>query len=75
MTCRGYLSFKRTILVPKDKYSYTKLYELYKIKEVIPLDEVLGITNLPFKMSVNMMLLCAYWAQNQQSYEAAERIL
>ena len=75
MTCRGYLSFKRTILVPKDKYSYTKLYKLYKIKEVIPLDEVLGITNLPFKMSVNMMLLCAYWAQNQQSYEAAERIL
>lgn len=26
-------------------------------------------------MSVELMLLCAYWAQNQQSYEAAEEIL
>ena len=26
-------------------------------------------------MSISLMLLCAYWAQNQQSYEAAEKIL
>ncbi len=69
------ISFKRSILIPKDKQSSKKLYEIYKIKEVIPLDDLLGITNLPFKMSVNLMLLCAYWAQNQQSYEAAEKVL
>ena len=62
-------------MVPKDKQSANKLYETYNTKEVIPLDEALGIANLPFKMSVGLMLLCAYWAQNQQSYEAAEKVL
>lgn len=42
------------------------------ITRVVPLDEALGIDRLPFKMSVQLMLRCAYWAQNQCSYQAAE---
>lgn len=35
----------------------------------------LCIDNLPFKMSPTLMLLIAFWAQNQCSYQAAEDIL
>jgi hypothetical protein len=37
------------------------------------LDSFLGISKLPFKMTVEMMLRLAYWAQNQCSYQMAER--
>lgn len=39
---------------------------------VVPLDQYLGLTGLPFKMTVAMMLEAVYWAQNQCSYQAAE---
>jgi hypothetical protein len=39
---------------------------------IIPMDEYLGVDNLPFKISPSMMLEIAYWAQNQCSYEEAE---
>ena len=45
------------------------------ITRVVPLDEALGIDRLPFKMSVQLMLRCAYWAQNQCSYQAAEETI
>lgn len=41
----------------------------------MPLDEALGIDLLPFKMSPGFMLECAFWAQNQKSYEAAEAMI
>ena len=43
------------------------------VKSVAPLDCYLGIAGLPFKMTVEMMLRLAYWAQNQCSYQAAEK--
>lgn len=49
--------------------------EKEKVKSVAPLDCYLGIASLPFKMSVDMMLECAYWAQNQCSFEAAQAAL
>lgn len=36
------------------------------------MDQYLKISELPFKMTVAMMLETAYWAQNQGSYQAAE---
>jgi hypothetical protein len=44
-------------------------------KAVAPLDCYLGTTNLPFKMTVPAMLLVAYWAQNQCSYQRAENAI
>lgn len=46
-----------------------------KKTSVVPLDEALGIDLLPFKMSPGFMLECAFWAQNQKSYEAAEAMI
>jgi hypothetical protein len=45
------------------------------IKAVAPLDCYLGISNLPFKMTIGAMLRIAYWAQNQCSYQRAEEAL
>ena len=42
---------------------------------MIPLDDALGLSCLPFKMSPLLMLRCAYWAQNQCSYQAAENVI
>lgn len=52
-----------------------RLLILEHVKSIAPLDCCFGIANLPFKMSVGLMLRCAYWAQNQCSYQAAEDIL
>jgi len=35
----------------------------------------LGISHLPYKMTVDTMLEVAYWAQNQHSYEGAEKAI
>lgn len=42
------------------------------MKAVVPLDYYLGISKLPFKMTAEVMLECAYWAQNQISFQRAE---
>ena len=44
-------------------------------KEVIPLDEYLGIDDLPFKMTRQMMTEVAFWGQNQTSFKMSEEIL
>jgi hypothetical protein len=51
------------------------LLEIYKKYSLIPVDEALRIDSLPFKITVNMMLEIAYWAQNQFSYEETEKII
>jgi len=42
---------------------------------VVPLDDWLGVSHLPFKISVRAMLEVAFWAQNQCSYQRAEEVL
>lgn len=42
------------------------------MKAVVPLDYYLGISKLPFKMTAEVMLECAYWAQDQISFQRAE---
>lgn len=59
-------------LRPVDSKSKERLLAEGSIKSVAPLDCFLGIDKLPFKMSFRMMLECAYWAQNQVSYDKAE---
>jgi len=75
ITTRGMLSIVRTVLRPADKSGLEKLIETENVKCVVPLDIVLGIDALPFKMTREMMCEVAFWAQNQCSYKAAEEIL
>ena len=63
------------MLVPANEESRAKLKELHNCSSVFPLDKVLGIHKLPFKMSPKMMLLCVFCGQNQPSYKAAAEIL
>lgn len=39
------------------------------------MDQYLGLTHLPFKMTVATMLETVYWAQNQCSYQVAEDVI
>ncbi len=55
--------------------SKEKLLNITRKKSVFPLDDALGISNLPFKMTPSLMLRCAYWVQNQCSYQAAEDVI
>ena len=67
----GEITFTRTILVPKDQESREKLLKLYGSKSVAPLDCALKIDNLPFKITVRMMLNIAKEAVRSMSYVAA----
>ena len=71
----GRLHFSRYLLRPLGKEDAQKLYVAEGIKAVAPLDCYLGIANLPFKMSVDAMLVVSYWAQNQCSYQRAEEAI
>ena len=72
---QGSLEYDRSVLIPKDSESKNALRDSLHIKSVFPLDDALGISNLPFKMTPALMLRCAYWAQNQCSYQAAENVI
>lgn len=69
------MTYNRSILIPADAKSKQVLLETENAKRIVPLDQALGISNLPFKMSIDLMLRCAYWAQNQGSYQDAEEAL
>ena len=75
LTLNGKLELSRYDLRPKTKDDYRKLLEQEGITVVVPLDYYLGLTKLPFKMTVDLMLEVAYWAQNQCSYQAAEEAI
>ncbi len=69
------LTYTRSVLIPANIESREKLLSIAHKKSVFPLDDALGISNLPFKMTPALMLRCAYWAQNQCSYQAAEDVI
>lgn len=71
LTTEGYLKFCRTVLKPIDKESKDKLLELYGCKSIIPLDILLKIDKLKFKITKRMMVEIAYWAVTLNSYDAA----
>jgi hypothetical protein len=47
----------------------------FRLAEIIPLDDYLGLAELPFKMSRPMMIEAAYWGQHEGSYKSAEKIV
>jgi hypothetical protein len=49
--------------------------EAENVKCVAPLDEVLRINDLPFKMTREMMCEVAFWGQNQSSFKSAAEII
>ena len=62
----------RRRLRPVNKESKELLLKTEGVKSIAPLDCFLGIDKLPFKMTVAAMLECAYWAQDQASFQRAE---
>ena len=44
-------------------------------KNIVPLDEYLGIDKLPFKVSIRAMIEIAFWGQNQPSFQKATDII
>ena len=65
MTLNGIITIVRTVLVRTLPYKSNEKYE------VIPLDELLQIDKLPFKITRAMMLDIVYTAQMLSSYEEA----
>jgi len=72
LTVNGMLEFNRYKLRPAGEADRERLLESEGAKSIAPLDSFLGIAGLPFKMSVEMMLECAFWAQDQASFQRAE---
>jgi hypothetical protein len=75
MTLFGKFTYDRTALIPCTNDDAEKLSLIRPEKLIFPLDEVLGVTLLPFKISVGAMLEIAYWVQEIPSYEAARRAI
>jgi hypothetical protein len=74
-TICGNLPYSRTVLRPCTPADSAMLSELGLSKNIFPFDEATGISKLPFKLTVSVMLEIAFWAQQSSSYEAASRIL
>jgi hypothetical protein len=68
----GWVSYSRYVLRPKSPADADALRDKENLNAVVPLDDYLCVTGLPFKMTPEMMLNVAYWAQNQDSYQEAE---
>lgn len=69
----GEICINRSILQIKDKINLDD-YNLNS-KEIIPFDEFLNISNLPFKISKEMMIEMAFCGQNQSSFNDAKMLL
>lgn len=75
LTIHGFVHYRRTILAPADSESKQKLISLTGQKSVVPIDDLLGVSRLPFKITCKMMSHIAKEATMARSYaEAAERI-
>ena len=75
LTTDGKIAYSRYVLRPVDSVSKERLLETDGISTVIPLDCALHVNNLPFKMTVSMMLEVAFYATVLASYQAAEEII
>jgi hypothetical protein len=69
------LKINRYVLRPKTEADADMLRERENLNAVTPVDDYLRITNLPFKMTPEVMLNIAYWAQSQGSYQEAEEAI
>lgn len=72
MTINGWLNLHRYVLRPKGKIDAERLVARENVTAIVPLDDFLKISRLPFKMTPEVMLNVAFWAQGQCSYQEAE---
>jgi hypothetical protein len=74
-TERRKITFHRYMLSPMSAEDKVRLLELEKVKNIYPIDRVLGLSNLPFKMTVEAMLKVSNFGQEMRSYKKASEIL
>jgi hypothetical protein len=75
LTLLGRVTYERSALVPSSKSQSTILKSLGYDGFVFPGDEALGISHLPFKITVPAMLEIAKTSIASDSFEEAEQIL
>lgn len=75
LTIHGPVTFSRTVLTAKDKASEIELKKLINRTTVCPVDDLLGITNLPFKATQQAMSFIAKEATKAHSYDEASKII
>lgn len=75
ITLYGKIRYRRTMLAPADAESIKALAQLQKAKYVCPLDCILKVDKLPFKITVKMMAAIAKEAIRASSYESAARVI
>jgi hypothetical protein len=71
----GKISYSRYMLIPQGAKSKAALAEMAGAKSLFPMDCLLGLSGLPFKITPCAMLEIAWWAQSQPSYQRAEEAL
>ena len=71
MTVLGTLRYSRTALAPADGESREALAAIQKGRYVYPLDDLLGVSGLPFKVTVPMMVAIAKEVVRAHSYAGA----
>ncbi len=75
LTIHGTITYTRTILAPSNKESAKILAEKYGRKTVCPIDDELGVTFLPFKITIKAMSKIAREGTKANSYNAAAETL
>ena len=71
LTLYGTIRFSRTILAPGDEQSAKKLLDEHGEKTVCPVDDALGISDIPFKITRKAMSAIAREATKARSYSDA----
>ena len=74
LTPYGWLTYMRYALRPADKTSKANLQAMGK-KSIYPMDEYLGVSDLPFRVTCEMALLIAQKCINADSYEEVAKDL
>lgn len=72
-TLHGLLPIRRTVLRPLNETSRAKLLKEEGTKSIVPIDELLRIDRLPFRITISMMMEIAEEAVIMNSYEAVEK--
>jgi hypothetical protein len=75
LTINGWIKISRYVLRPKTEADAKRLHCLEGIRAVVPMDDYLQLTGLPFKITPEVMINTAYWAQSQGSYQEAEEAI
>jgi hypothetical protein len=65
----------RYVLIPETIEDKKKLIELTGKKSIYPVDEYLGLSNLPFKITVKGMLKICNFAQRERSFKETSNLL